>query len=549
MSLPEPVLPAPASTWRWRLLAGFLILAAAALHIAYLACDCPLDLACDEAHYRDWARQLDWSYYSKGPLVAYLIRGGCLLAGSWSQQLTGSEMLAVRLPAVVCGSLLLLSLYVLTVQVFGREGLATAVVGLALTLPIIAVGSSLMTIDAPLACCWGWALVLGQRAVFRGSRWAWPLAGLAIGLGILAKYTMVLFVPSLGLFLLTSPAHRRLLFRPGFWVLTGVAVACCFPIIWWNVQHDWVSLKHVLGLGGFREGHSDGPSIHWLGPLNYLGAQCGLLLVFWFIAWVTAMIAHRPWVESDAGARYLWWMSAPMFVFFLLFSLKTGGGEPNWPVMAYLSGMVLAGGRLARQLRSPYFRLRRLTIASLAAVCVFGLTTTVLIHHSEWVFPLLTYLAGSPTEQCMLPIRRVDPTCRLRGWRTLAAEVDRIRNELRHDRRIDPVLAGTGWTLPGELAFYCEGRPTVYSIGLALGDRWSQYDFWHPNPLSDAESFAGKTFIVVGGLPPQLTRAFDEIEPPRIVWHHECGQPVAFWVVTVCHRFHGLEVPSDLKHY
>src|SRR5215469_17154221 len=169
-----------------RVLAACLILGAAVLHLAYLANDCPLDLAADEAHYWDWSRpeHLDWSYYSKGPLIAYLIRGGCALAGSWSVEHTGNLALAVRLPAVVCGSLLLLSLYILTVQVYRCEVLGLAVIGMALTLPLIAVGSSLMTIDAPYTCCWGWALVLGHRAVFRGSAWAWPLAGLLVGLGI-----------------------------------------------------------------------------------------------------------------------------------------------------------------------------------------------------------------------------------------------------------------------------------------------------------------------------------------------------------------------------
>src|SRR5262249_27392269 len=93
--------------WPYRLLAGFLIVAAAILRILYLANNCPLDLAADEAHYWDWSRHLDWCYYSKGPLVAYLIRGSCELFGGWSQDLTGNLMLAVRLPAILCGSLLL----------------------------------------------------------------------------------------------------------------------------------------------------------------------------------------------------------------------------------------------------------------------------------------------------------------------------------------------------------------------------------------------------------------------------------------------------------
>src|SRR3954451_10740911 len=116
----------PENRWLWRCLAALFIFGSAALHVAYLAHDCPIDLACDEAHYWDWSRHLDWSYYSKGPLVAYLIRAGCLVGGPWSEQYTGSLMPAARLPAVVCGALLLVSLYLLTVQVYRRETLALA---------------------------------------------------------------------------------------------------------------------------------------------------------------------------------------------------------------------------------------------------------------------------------------------------------------------------------------------------------------------------------------------------------------------------------------
>src|SRR6516164_4376747 len=118
--------------WPWHGLAALLILGAAGLHIAYLTNSSSLDLAPDEAHYWDWSRHLDWSYYSKGPLVAYLIRLGCAVTGS--PALAGN-VLAVRLPAVICGGLLLASLYILTLQVYGRASLAAGVVTLALTLP------------------------------------------------------------------------------------------------------------------------------------------------------------------------------------------------------------------------------------------------------------------------------------------------------------------------------------------------------------------------------------------------------------------------------
>jgi hypothetical protein len=523
----------------WIVLAGFLILAAAALRVAYLAAFCPLDLAPDEAHYWDWSRHLDWSYYSKGPLIAYLIRAGCVLAGSWSRWLTGGEMLAVRLPAVVCGSLLLVSLHVLTCQVFRRPGLATAVVAVALTLPVLSAGSCIMTIDAPYTCCWGWALVLGHHAIFRRSAWAWIACGLVVGIGILAKYTMVLWVPSVGLFLLTSAVHRRVLLGWGFWAMAAVAALCCLPILVWNIGNDWVTVRHVSGLAALDD--AGGP--HWLGPLVYVGTQCGLLLVFWFVAWVCALIAHRPWAEADGGVRYLWWLSAPMFAVFLGFSLKTGGGEPNWPVTAYLSGLVLVAAWLERQLQSPRRWYRWWTAGNLATACVVGLALTAFVYRSEMLWPVLTRLAGPPDDRQPLPLRRLDPTCRLRGFQMLGAGVDRIRDELRK-QGVEPLLAASSWALPGELGFYCAGHPVVYSLGLPLGDRHSQYDLWHPNPVDDSRAFLGRTFILVGNPAPSLFKAFAQVEPSNTITHMEHGQKVAIWGVTVCRGFRGFPATS-----
>src|SRR5207244_10621797 len=176
---------------------------------------------------------------------------------------------------------------------------AFAVVALALTLPVVVAGSSLMTIDAPYTCCWAWALVLGYQALLRGSRWAWPVLGWVVGVGILAKYTMILWIASAGLFLLTTPALRRLLLRRGFWIMTGVAAVTCLPILLWNLRHNWVSLRHVSGQAGF-EGRQ---GILWLGPLEYVALQFLLLLGFWFIAWASAMVAHLPWQEPEPRLR------------------------------------------------------------------------------------------------------------------------------------------------------------------------------------------------------------------------------------------------------
>jgi hypothetical protein len=529
--------------WLWRSLAAVLILGTAAARLVYLIYFCQLDLAPDEAHYWDWSRHLDWSYYSKGPLVAYLIRLGCWAAGGWSEQMVGSQMVAVRLPALCCGSLLLAGLYVLAAQVYRREDFAFALVAGALTLPPIAAGSSLMTIDAPYSCCWCWSLVLAYQAVFGGARWAWPLLGLVAGLGILAKYTMVLWFPSFGLFLLLTPSWRHLLRKPGVWLATVVAALCCLPIIVWNVEHDWVSFFHVKGLA---EGQHATTQITWFGPLAYLGTQFALLLGFWFVVWARAMWDQAPWRDVTDPQRFLWWLSAPTFVLFLLFGFTTGGGEPNWPVTAYLSGMVLMLGWLVQQLQSPFVAYRRLTFSGVAVTALLGIGLTLFIHRTDVAYPLLARLTGPPAVGNPCPMRRLDPTCRLRGWQRLAEAVEEEVLRLRREG-IEPVVAADTWTLPGELGFYCREHPQVYSLGLAIGSRHSQYDFWHPNPIDDPRQFRGRTFIFVGASPPQvLQKTFRSVEPPRTVCYATQGQPLATWQVTVCHGFRG--IPSANRH-
>jgi 4-amino-4-deoxy-L-arabinose transferase-like glycosyltransferase len=523
--------------WRWRGVAALLILASAALHVWFIA-HCPFDLAPDEAHYWHWSQKLDASYYSKGPLTAYLIRASCELAGDWSRGVCGTEAAAVRLPAVICGSLLLVALYVLTVQCFDREPLAMLVVAAAITMPAVSLSQTLMTIDAPYSCCWGWALVLGHRAIFRNSLASWAALGFVIGAGILAKYTMVLFIASAGSFLLCSSAHRALLRRPGFWIMVGIAGVCSLPIIWWNWQFGWVSLRHVGGQAGLTANES-APPIHLAGPLLYLGGQLGLLFGFWFVVWAAAMIVYRPWRDADPTRRYLWMLSFPQFALFGLFSLRTNV-MINWPVTAYLSGLVLAAPWLIDQLAAPRAWVRRWYVGWTAAAIALGTIAVVTAHATDSLRPILTRLAGSATEANALPIRRYDPTCRMRGWQHLGKEVDAMRRELQAEG-IEPIVCASRWNMASELAFYCDGRPEVYSFGTALWDRQSQLDLWRPNPVNDEKQFLGRTFIFVdvGILPPAVATAFDKVEKTRKVIYDEDGVPISIWDVTICRGFRG----------
>src|SRR5262249_34069510 len=206
----------------------------------------------------------------------------------------------------------------------------------------------------------------------------WPVAALLIAIGILAKYTMALWLFSAGLFVLFTPTHRGLLSRPGFWVMVLVAGLSAVPILYWNSQHDWVTFRHVAVQAGVAESKK-ASGLRWDGPLEFVAGQFALLLGYWFLVWLLALVRYRPWKGTPVGLRYLWWMSVPTFAVFAASSVRASG-QINWPVSAYLSGAVLGAGWLSKTLagRRAHWA-RRIYIAFLG----IGFVATLLAHHTR----------------------------------------------------------------------------------------------------------------------------------------------------------------------
>jgi hypothetical protein len=535
------------SVWRWA--AAGLILAVTAVRFAYVGWWSPLDLATDEAHYWDWARNLDWSYYSKGPLVAWLMRLSLELFGPLSQSLTGETILAIRLPAVLCGAAFLTAIYILTLQVHKRDSLAFAVTAMAAILPAATAGSVLMTIDAPFVALWSWALVVGHAAIFGNKRWAWPLLGLLIGLGILAKYTMLLWPASAVLFCLLTPAFRPILWRPGMWVAAAVAAFCCLPILIWNMQHDWITLKHVAGQAGATREQAKS-LIRWIGPFEYVGGQMAVGLGVFFAVWVGGMIANRPGRETDPHKLYLWWMSLPTFALFMLVSFRTNI-QLNWPIAGFVSGLVLASDWLVGKLHDAVPRERWTWRMATAFGCGLAVAGSVFALDARLLKPVAGRIVGPPTAKNPSPTRKWDPTSRLRGWKWLAGEVDRIRSEVAMLEGMEPVLAVDRWNKAGELGYYCRGNPTVVCLGRAVGDRYSQYDLWRPNPIDDAQVYLGRTFVIVGEPKDEYPGAFDQYDETKLITleYREQGELVAWWYVTIGRGYRGFSQPTQAGKY
>ncbi len=369
----------------------------------------------------------------------------------------------------------------------------------------------------------------------------WLLAAVCSALGVLAKYPMVLLPCGVfGYLLFTRRAELK---RPGFWVFVGGSVAGLVPVFAWNAANGWVSFKHV----GIQAAGPGGSGIRWLGPLTFAVGQAAFLVGVWFVVWLCA--AWRDRRTADPARAFLWWASVPVWSVFAVASLKASG-QINWPAAAYVTGVVLCVGWVRDQLDGPF---RRPVLRLVIGGVVVGLTLSAVVHFPVLVRPLLAAASEPPTERNPTPIRKYDPTARLRGWRTLAAEVDAIRDRVRAETGEEPLVAGTVWNVPGELGAYCKGHPETYSFGLGMADRHSQYDIWHPNPVADAQAFRGRTFVFVGDGLPENAEVFERVEHATIAVHREGGAPVAVWWVWIGYGFRGFPdkplYSNDISHY
>ncbi len=116
-----------------------------------------LELSPDEAHYWDWSRRLDLSYYSKGPVIAYLI--------AFTTFLIGDTVFAIRFLAPIFLALSSIFVYKLARELFKDEKTAVAAGLLLQITPLFATYGALMTIDSPFIFFWTLSIYLFWKAV------------------------------------------------------------------------------------------------------------------------------------------------------------------------------------------------------------------------------------------------------------------------------------------------------------------------------------------------------------------------------------------------
>ena len=298
------------------------------------------DLVLDEAQYWTWSRELAFGYFSKPPMIAWVIRG--------ISEICGNSEACIRSASPILYSIVSVVIFFTARALYdARVGFWSAIIFA--TLPGVSYSSLLITTDVPLILCWSIMLYAWVMLVKRQSLGYAILLGVAIGFGLLAKQAMLYAFLCIGVHAAVSKDARDALKGGRGVVAAALALLLFAPNVIWNAQHDFPTVKHTESNIGWQY-----PYIHPLRLLEYVGVQFAvfgpiLLVVLLRTAW--REIRH----PSDRNKLLLLSFSLPVLGLLVIQALLSRA-HGNWSATAYPAGSILVTAVMLELNRETLFK-------------------------------------------------------------------------------------------------------------------------------------------------------------------------------------------------
>ena len=465
----------PSLQWRKWALCMIIGLGVLRLGLMYLS---PLNLHGDEAQYWAWAQNPDWGYFTKPPMIAWVIYA--------TTTIFGDAEWAVRLASPILHSLTAFLIFRTAQFTFDpRTGFFAALIYL--LMPALWLSSGIISTDVPLLLCW--VIALNAWVHLRTTpHWGFTVQlGLAFGLGMLSKYAMLFFLPALCIAALwDKPTRKAIISKYGLIALL-IAGLVIMPNILWNIQNDFATVSHTAA-----NANINGIPFHPLELITFLATQFVVFGPISFILLIAAIIAAFK-LRLNSPSK---WLAIFTLSPLLIISLEAllSRANANWAVTAYISGSILSAHMLTQFW--PQWR-RKFTI---------GMSAITLICCALVIFalnPVLTNKAGL-----------TNSTKRMRGWPETVALI-KAQYEAGHNDLAFSHIAIDNRRVFFNLNYY--GLPSGQSDD-ALLKMWirtahpqNQAELKHPLP----DNVNGPVLVIAyfNTYTPELREDFERLEP------------------------------------
>lgn len=380
------------------------------------------DLFFDEAQYWSWSRELAFGYYSKPPLIAWMIGAATSVCGD------GTACIRSAAPVLHTGTSIFI--YLSGTRLHGRTvGLLSALAFA--TLPGVSLSSGIISTDVPLLLCWSVAL-WGYVALHDGRAWGPAIVlGLAFGLGLNAKYAMAFFVLCVAVHMSTTPKARTLLADARLWTALALGLALILPNMAWNLSNGFATFAHTADNAKWS-----GAILNIGKGLEFFAAQAGVFGPVLFGGLL--VIAYSAWRDGLPGAdRLLLAFTLPVLLLITAQAFRSRA-HANWAAVSYVAGVILVTATFVRW----------------SAVRWLG--ASLALHTA--VFASLAVATGF-AGRLELP-RAGDPFQRTLGWKGIAEAAGEELEKARSAGKPYRALMADDRSLTAELLYYLRNERT-----------------------------------------------------------------------------------------
>ena len=407
---------------RWRRWLGWSLAGLLLVRIAALALN-RTDLFFDEAQYWTWSLEPAFGYYSKPPLIAWLIGA--------STAVCGTSEFCIRISSPIVHTATAVAIFALGARLYDpRTGFLSALAFA--TLPGISLSAGIVSTDVPLLMFWAVALLAFVALIEERTAW-WPaiLLGAALGLGLNAKYAMAYFVLCTAVYIALTPSQRGLVRDRRLWAALALGVALILPNLVWNASNRFATFSHTADNAKWG-----GPLLHPGKGLEFFAAQFGVFGPILF--GVLLVVAWRWWRgELESRDRLLLAFCAPI-ILIVTGQAFISRAHANWAAPAYIAATVLVVASLVREADRRWLR---------ASFWINGGVVVALT------------LAVATAGKLSLP-GGADPFARTLGWKEVAATTrERLAAARARGVAFGAVITDER-ALTAELLYYMRGEPT-----------------------------------------------------------------------------------------
>ena len=401
------------------------------------------ELTNDEAQYALYGYYLDWSYFDHPPLSGWL--NAIIL------QFSDSDF-ALRIWPLLLAALTSFLLYGFTRELFPAESawLGTVAVLLYQASIISQLFGLAMLPDTPLIPIAISAVWLLYRVLKENQQHLWIYVGLLFGLAGLSKYTAVTLVATAILGLIIYKSQKTLISKWP-WIAITLAAIVISPVVYWNIQHDWISISYQLEHGA--------PEKSWQ-VKNFFTSQAAQLLAYSPAVFIFGLLAIFSSLKNSnknirkKNEKYVLAFSLPVLI---LFGWMSGFEQtlPHWTALGWIALIPLTAKWISQHWYNKSVRI--LSYFSLA----YSFMMIITLH-------LLLATSLMPFKSDQHPLEDIY------GWKKVAHKAVELKTKMeREDNKSTTIFVGN-WSQFSRLAWYAKPAPIQVT-----DQRYGQSDIWY----------------------------------------------------------------------